>query len=69
MTDKFVIGDTDLLRQLCAEYDLPYQLLVDLLKIQQEHQFQERRHGINDQLRDCIVSSIQHDKEVYGAKC
>ena len=62
VSDRPVPGDTDLLRRLCAEHGLSHQLLVDLLKIQREHQFQQRRHGINEQLREAIVSSLDHDK-------
>lgn len=62
MTNRPVSGDTDLLREMCAEHDLPHQLLVELLKIEREHQFQARRHGIMEELGDSIKSSLRWDE-------
>lgn len=54
MGDSVVPGVTGLLRDMCASRGIDYELVVELLKIERSHQFQERRHGINDELSQCI---------------
>jgi len=53
--------DPELLEALCREHGLPLALVRELLRIEKDHQARERRHGIYDQLRDCIRATVTRE--------
>ena len=53
--------DAELLEALCRQHGLPLGLVQELRRIEKEQQARERRHGINDQLRECIRASITRE--------
>ncbi len=62
MPSSKTTGDTELLEQLCRQHGISPELVRQLLRIEREHQFQERRHGINEELRQCIEASLRSEQ-------
>lgn len=50
--------ERDLLMELCRQRGVNPAVVEELLKIEKEYQFRDRRHGVYDRLRECIRSGI-----------
>lgn len=53
--------DKEILKQLCTQYSVEVSTVQELLKIEKQNRFRDRRHGIYDSLRDCILDSLSKD--------
>ena len=50
---------SELLRELCRKHGLEPKVVEELIKIEKQSQHMERRHGIFDELKRCILDSIK----------
>lgn len=53
--------DDELLEALCRQHGVHLGVVRELRRIEKEHQARERRHGIYDQLRECIRASVTRE--------
>jgi len=58
MSDSTRSREKDLLLELCRQRGVNPAVVEELLKIEKEYQFRDRRHGVYDRLRECIRASI-----------
>ena len=54
--------DNDLLKNLCDQYDLSYEKMIELLDTEKVYQLKDRRTGVYDALKKVIKSN---SKPVY----
>ncbi len=62
MYKSHLAGDKEILEELCKKYEVEVSTVEELLKIEKQNRFRERRHGIYDSLRDCIRDSLSKDE-------
>ena len=53
--------DLKLLEELCTDHKINMDKVQKLLKIEEEHEFKDRRTGIYDSLREVIMSSAKEE--------
>lgn len=54
--------DKKILQELCNNYEVELSTVEELLLIEKQNRFRERRRGIYDSLRDCIRDSLSKDE-------
>lgn len=54
--------DKEILEELCVKHGVDISTVEELLKVEKQNRFRERRHGIYDSLRDCIQNSLLKDE-------
>ena len=59
-------ANEELLRRLCEKHGVPTSMVQDMIEIERRHQFQERRHGIYDELAGVIRNAIDDGRGVGG---
>ena len=50
---------SELLQELCRKYGLEPKVVEELIKIEKQCQHMERRHGIYDALKQCILDNLK----------
>jgi len=53
MDDRDVLAER-LLRKLCDEHGVSLAMVLELMAVEKQHQFQDRRHGIYSELTSVI---------------
>lgn len=51
-------SDEELLRQVCSEKHLPFELLIRLRDLEQRYSEMGRRHGIAAEMRDLVRQGL-----------
>jgi len=60
--------NSDLLRRLCEKHGVPSGMVEDMIEVEKRHQFQERRHGIYDELAGVIKNAMQDHRQEGGGR-
>ena len=53
---KLSLEDERLLEELCRQQDISHEKVLQLLAIEQEYEFKDRRTGVYDALREVLKS-------------
>lgn len=53
---KLSLEDQRLLEELCRQQDISHEKVLQLLAIEQEYEFKDRRTGVYDALREVLKS-------------
>ncbi|MHB0966147.1 MAG: DNA modification system-associated small protein [Bellilinea sp.] len=59
---KLSLEDQRLLEELCRQHDVSHEKVLQLLSIEQEYEFKDRRTGLFDALREVLKSKIINEK-------
>ncbi len=51
--------DKQVLQELCRKYDVKYEKILQLLEIEKEYQFKDRRTGIYEALKTIIKQDLK----------
>ncbi len=51
--------DKQILQELCREYDVKYEKILQLLETEKEYQFKDRRTGIYEALKSIIKQDLK----------
>lgn len=54
--------EQELLDSLCEKHGIRADLILELIDIEKEHQFQQRRHGIYLELKECLQNSLSPEE-------
>ncbi|RIA09371.1 hypothetical protein OE09_1203 [Flavobacteriaceae bacterium MAR_2010_72] len=52
-------ADNELLKDLCIQYDLSLEKMLNLLETVKEYQFKDRRTGVYEALKEIIKSDLK----------
>jgi hypothetical protein len=62
MSESRTAPDRELLAGLCTKHGVKIEVVEELLKVEKEYQFRDRRHGIYDRLREAVQASISPEE-------
>lgn len=51
--------DNELLKEMCAQYNVSYEKMLKLLATIKEYQFKDRRTGVYEALKEIIKSDLK----------